>query len=148
MYHIVSISQFSWLYLQNTFQYDHLLPPPSSPSPPPWSKPLSSPYVITTASKAVFPASTLVPTFYLQHSSQWSFKKILFIYFLERREGREKKKERNIYVQEIYQLVAPNWGPGTYPRHVPWLGIEPATFWFAGWHSIHWATLASAPVIF
>ena len=35
---------------------------------------------------------------------------------------------------------APNWGPGLQPRHVPWLGIEPATPCFAGWHSIHWAT--------
>ena len=35
---------------------------------------------------------------------------------------------------------APNWGPGLQPRHVPWLGIKPATFWFAGWCSIHWAT--------
>ena len=27
-------------------------------------------------------------------------------------------------------------------RHVPWLGIEPATLWITGWHSIHWATPA------
>ena len=38
----------------------------------------------------------------------------------------------------------PTWGPGPQPRHVPWLGIEPATLWFAGWHSIHWATPARA----
>ena len=33
---------------------------------------------------------------------------------------------------------------GTWPatRHVPWLGIEPATLWITGWHSIHWATPA------
>ena len=31
---------------------------------------------------------------------------ILFIYFLERGEGREKEKERNINVREIHQLVA------------------------------------------
>ena len=31
-------------------------------------------------------------------------------------------------------------GPGPKPRHVPWLGIEPVTLWFAGQHSIHWAT--------
>ena len=35
---------------------------------------------------------------------------------------------------------APYWGPGLQPRHVPWAGIEPATRWFIGWHSIHWAT--------
>ena len=38
----------------------------------------------------------------------------------------------------------PNWGPGPQPRHVPWLEIKLATLWFAGWHSIHWATPARA----
>ena len=28
-------------------------------------------------------------------------------------------------------LCSPYWGPGLQPRHVPWLGIEPATLWFA-----------------
>ena len=37
-----------------------------------------------------------------------------------------------------------NQGPGPQPRHVPWLGIEPPTLWFVGWHSIPWATLARA----
>ena len=31
---------------------------------------------------------------------------------------------------------------------VPWWGIEPATFWFSGQHSIHWATLAKAKAQF
>ena len=39
---------------------------------------------------------------------------------------------------------APYWGPGPQPRHVPWLGIEPATLWFSGRPSIHWATPARA----
>ena len=30
------------------------------------------------------------------------------------------------------------------PRHVPWLGIKPATLWFTGRCSIHWATQARA----
>ena len=57
-----------------------------------------------------------------------------FIYlFLDRGEGREKERERNISV----------WLPlGPPPRHVPWLGIEPETLWFAGWFSVHWATTA------
>ena len=61
-----------------------------------------------------------------------------FVYLLlERGEGREKERERNINVWEIHRVVAshtpPIWGPGTQPRHVPWLGIKPAaTFWFAG----------------
>ena len=41
-------------------------------------------------------------------------------------------------------LHAPYRGAVLQPRHVSWLGIEPATFWFAGWHSIHWATPARA----
>ena len=36
----------------------------------------------------------------------------------------------------------PNWGPGLQPRHVPWLGMQPATVWFTGQPSIHWATPA------
>ena len=39
---------------------------------------------------------------------------------------------------------APYWGPGLQPRHVPWLGMEPETFWFAGRHTIHWATPGGA----
>ena len=39
---------------------------------------------------------------------------------------------------------APFWGPDLQPRHVPWLGIEPATLWFAGPHTVHWATPARA----
>ena len=44
----------------------------------------------------------------------WSL--FLFIYlFLERREGREKERKRNIDVREKYQSLAshmhPNWGP-------------------------------------
>ena len=39
---------------------------------------------------------------------------------------------------------APSWRPGPQPRHVPWLRIKPATFWFAVKHSIHWATRARA----
>ena len=32
----------------------------------------------------------------------------------------------------------------TWPRHVPWLGVEHTALWFAGHHSIHWATSARA----
>ena len=72
-----------------------------------------------------------------------------FIYLLlERRETREKERERNIDVWEITSIGCfshpPNWGPGPKPRHVPWLRIEPATFWFAGRHSEHWTIPARA----
>ena len=43
---------------------------------------------------------------------------------------------------------APYWGPGPQPRHVFWLGIDMATLWFTGQHSIHWATPARAVTIF
>ena len=43
-----------------------------------------------------------------------------------------------------FLLHTPYWGPDLQPKHVPWLGIKPATFAFAGWHSIHWATAARA----
>ena len=68
-----------------------------------------------------------------------------FIYlFLERGEEREKE-ERNICG---YLSCAPNWGSGLQPRHVPWLGIKPATLWLAGPCSIHWATPARAQICF
>ena len=43
-------------------------------------------------------------------------------------------------------LCAPYWGPGLglQPRHMPSLGIELATLWFTGQHSIYWATPARA----
>ena len=41
-------------------------------------------------------------------------------------------------------LLAPYWGPGLQPKHVPWLGIKPVTLCFAIWHSIHWATPSRA----
>ena len=38
------------------------------------------------------------------------------------------------------------WGPGPQPGHVPWLGMEPVTLWFAGLHSIHSTIPARADV--
>ena len=48
-----------------------------------------------------------------------------FYLFLERGEGREQEKEKNINVWFLSR--SPHWGPGLQPRHVPWLGIEPVT---------------------
>ena len=62
--------------------------------------------------------------------------KILFLkdgiyLFLERREGKEKERKET---SMCGCLPRPSyWGPG--PQ--PWLGMEPATVWFAGRHSIH-----------
>ena len=71
-------------------------------------------------------------------------KKTLFI--LEREEGREKERQRNINV--CCPLHGSFWGPDPQPRHVPCLGIEPATLGFTGWHSVHWATPARASHFF
>ena len=42
--------------------------------------------------------------------------------------------------EENFTLCNSEEGPGPQPRHVPWLGTEPATLWFAGQHSIYWVT--------
>ena len=73
------------------------------------------------------------------------FVKILFIYFYREGKGRRKRGRETSMCGCL--SCAPYWGPGTQPRHVPWLGIEPVTLWFAGWHSVHWATPARAKVI-
>ena len=57
-----------------------------------------------------------------------------FIYlFLERGEKRKKEGERNV---NWLLLTCPQWGPGPQSRHLPWLGITPATLRFAGQGSI------------
>ena len=65
-------------------------------------------------------------------------KKILF-YFLER--GREKNI--SVWLPHMPPTVDLAHNPGVCPR----LGIEPATLWFAGQHSIYWATPARAGCI-
>ena len=60
------------------------------------------------------------------------FKKDFIYLFLERAEGRETERERNINVW--LPLSSFLWGPGPQPRHVRSLGIELATLWFTGWH--------------
>ena len=72
-----------------------------------------------------------------------------FYLFTFREKGRNREREKIINVWEINWSVAslshvPNGGPGPQLKHVPWLGIKRATFWFAGWHSIHWSTPARA----
>ena len=72
------------------------------------------------------------------------FKKILFIYFRQR--GKEGEREGEKHQRVVASHTFPPLGtwPGPQPRHVPWLGIEPATLWFTGQHSVHWATPARA----
>ena len=70
--------------------------------------------------------------------------KILFI-FREGKGGRKRGRKTSMCGCLLHAL---NWGPDLQPRHVPPLGIEPATLWFAGQHSIHWATPARATFIY
>ena len=54
-----------------------------------------------------------------------------FYLFIFRERGKEGKKHQCVRETWIGCLShAHNWGPGPQPRHVPWLGIELATFWF------------------
>ena len=64
------------------------------------------------------------------------FSFFLIYLFLERGEGKEKERERNINVCGCLSCTLKQ-GPGLQPRHVPQLGIEPVTLWFAGLRSVH-----------
>ena len=66
-----------------------------------------------------------------------------FIYLFPERGGRKKGRETSVCG---CLSRAPNWGAGLQPRHMPWLGIEPVTLWFAGQRSVHWATPARAQI--
>ena len=69
-------------------------------------------------------------------------KQDFFFYLFLEREQRKKEREGNINVW--LPLMHPPPGTWLAPRHVPWLGIKPATLWCAGQSSIHWATPAKA----
>ena len=63
-----------------------------------------------------------------------------FVYFILERGG-ERKRGRETSMCDCLSH-APYGGLDLQPKHVPWLGIEPVTPWFAGWRSIHSATPA------
>ena len=65
-----------------------------------------------------------------------------YLFIFRERGRREEERERNIDVW--LSLSCPQPGTQHVARHVPQSGIEPATLWFTGWHSIHWAMLARA----
>ena len=67
----------------------------------------------------------------------WRFYLFLKILFISRK-GEKHQSTRG--TSTGCPLHTPNRGPGPQPRHVPWLGIKPVTFWIAGQHSVHWAT--------
>ena len=99
-----------------------------------------------------------VSTNYAKEESSWKsivcilyfhchvfFKRFCLFIFREGKRGRKRGKETPMCG---CLSGAPYWGPGLQPRHVSWLGIEPATLWFSGRHSIHWAIPARAIVIY
>ena len=71
------------------------------------------------------------------------FKKFYLSVFREMGREGEWEGEKHLCVKDTLTGClshTPNQGPGPQLRNVPWLGIEPVTLQFAGWHSIHWAT--------
>ena len=81
---------------------------------------------------------------YYVESHRFFFKKKYFIYlFLERGKWR-RKRGRETSMCGCLCTIPIGVRLGSQPRHVPWLGINLETLWFAGWCSIHWATPARA----
>ena len=85
-------------------------------------------------------------TIIYKYSSQSEVCPFNFFFFLRFnlfifREGGGRRRETSVCG---CLLQAPYREPGRQPKHVPRLGIEPATPWFSGWCSIHWATPARA----
>ena len=83
--------------------------------------------------------------FCFYESFLYLFKKDFIHFYTEEKGGRKRGRERLMCGCLSH---APYCGPGLQPRHVPWLGIEPATLWFVGQCSIHWATPASILWVF
>ena len=77
-----------------------------------------------------------------------------FYLFTFRERGREgeRKRGRATSVWEKHQSVAshthPNQGPNPQPRRVPWPGIKPVTFCFAGQGPTNWATPVRVRIAF
>ena len=64
----------------------------------------------------------------------------MYVLFIGRGKEGEREVEKHQSARDTSTsclLYAPNWGPGLQPWHVPLLGIELVTLWFAGQHSIH-----------
>ena len=58
-----------------------------------------------------------------------SFFFLRFYLFIFRERGKEGERERETSMYDSLSL-GPQRRPGLQPRHVPWLGIEPAILWF------------------
>ena len=97
--------------------------------------------------KAVLFCFRLLTFWYLFSLSHFLKRFYLFIFRKREREG-EKEGEKHWCVRKTVRCLsyAHKRGPGLQPRHVPWPGIEPATFQLAGRRSVHWATPDRAPL--
>ena len=114
-----------------------------------WHNPFHhNPFILSVGPMVISPLSLLtliicLCLFLISLVNVYQFlKKILFTFRVRRRK-RQRQRETSMCG---CLSCAPYWEPGPQPRHVLWLGIEPVTFWFAGRHSIHWATPARAEV--
>ena len=73
------------------------------------------------------------------------FRFFLNFIFKEREREVERKGEKHWWAH--LPLHTPTLGPGLYPRHVPWPGIEPVSLHFVGWCPIRSATPARAHMV-
>ena len=69
--------------------------------------------------------------------------KFYLLFFQRGRQG-EREGERH---WSVASLTLPDWGPYLKPRHVPWPGIELATFCFVDRCPANWATPVRATYI-
>ena len=86
------------------------------------------------------------PTRDQTHNLSFCFKEFIYLFLERGREGEREKRNINVWLLLAHPLLGTR--PGPQPRPVPWLRIETATLWFAGRHSIHWATPARADLSF
>ena len=125
--HIQNIEYVSYLKMKQKNSPNPLLPLPSAA---PFRYSLYSKFL----RKLLHTISDFCPSILFS-----KFLNILFIY--SQREG-ERDGEKHQCVRETLIRIAsctrPTQGPNRQPRHVPWPGIEPATFYFAGWCSTNW----------
>ena len=66
----------------------------------------------------------------------------IFYLFIFRERGREGEREGQKHHCVVASRAPPTMDGACNPARCPRLGLEPATPWFTGWHSIHWATAA------
>ena len=96
--------------------------------------------VLSVLAVEVFDLSFPFPKWALQGIAFSFLKQFFFFFFLtlflQRGEGGRKRGRHRL----VSSHTCPNRGTSSQPRHVPWRGIELATFRFAVRHAATWAT--------